>query len=182
MTARQATNLGNASLDQGAENHVLSEHGTCAGAAVRVACLLVSLCGFAAADWAYPGTEPDWQDYGLTRRPLLSRPWMLASRPYDHAEPRVSLSPASSLNSSVHTRRYTWGSALTQGIFPPVQETRGSPQYQRPKTSTKCYSLSSCFFAHFYTHTRSPIKPGMDSARWLRLDSASHGCPVQRSR
>lgn len=65
-----------------------------------------------------------------------------------------SLTPPSSLNSLIHTRRCTWGSALTQGIFPPAQETRGSPQYQRPKTSTKCYSLSSCFFCtllHTYT-------------------------------
>lgn len=27
-------------------------------------------------------------------------------------------------------------------------------------------------FAQFYTHTRSPTKPGMDSAWWLRLASA----------
>lgn len=49
-------------------------------------------CGFAGADWAYPSKDPNWQDYGLTRRPLLSRPWMLASRPYDQAAPLVSLS------------------------------------------------------------------------------------------
>lgn len=30
-------------------------------------------------------------------------------------------------------------------------------------------------FAQFYTHTRSPTKPGMDSACWLRLASAPGG-------
>ena len=28
------------------------------------------------------------------------------------------------------------------------------------QTSTKCYSLSTCFFAQFYTHTHSPCRPG----------------------
>lgn len=75
---------------------------------------------------------------------------MIASCLYGHAALLISSSFTPRFSSPPQAMSMEW-SSHAWGIFPLAHETRGWPQYQRLKTSTKCYSLSTCF-SHNSTH------------------------------
>lgn len=105
-----------------------------------------------ARNWARPGIWPDWQDDGLARRPLeLDIRWWNAVRMVIKA-PRPS-TPLSLDSQTTPSNVYGHG-PLDHGNIPTCARHSWIAECQRPKTSTKCYSLSTCF-SHNSTHIHS---------------------------
>lgn len=78
---------------------------------------------------------------------------------------------------SNHTKQRVWTWSTRPWEYSRLRRTLTDCRMSAAQNEHKMLFAFYLLFAQFYTHTLSPIEPGMDSACWLRLASSPCGFP-----